>query len=132
MSFTGWASRRKPIGEKKRVAVQTEQGYYPAWEQLLRLHKLDWWHNYNAQRSQPGWPDYTVFGDGWHAWVEIKARNPITNRAGKVSPDQLRYKETIEKGGGEWLLFTLPDDWDAVDDWLCSKTGLEIRGRRLS
>lgn len=118
-----------PIGEKKRAMVRTEEGLYPAWEQLLNLHRLDYWHNTIAQRSQPGWPDYTVFGDGWHAWVELKARSTTTGRMGKVSPAQLRYKETIERGGGEWVMFLLPDDWDRVDEWLNAKTGKDIWGR---
>lgn len=112
----------------KRVMTRTEVGFYPAWEQLLQLHRLDFWHNYSAQRSQPGWPDYTVFGDGWHAWVELKARNPVSGRRGKVSTDQLRYKETIEHGGGEWVTFLLPDQWHDVDLWLNLHTNRGIWG----
>lgn len=128
MSFTGWASRRQPIGEKKRSIVRTEEGYYPAFEQLLHLHGIDFWHNTIAQRSQPGWPDFTVFGDGWHAWVELKARNLVSGRVGRVSKEQERWRDTIRAGGGEWLLFTLPDDWDRVDDWLNEKTHKNIWG----
>ena len=125
MVFSGWG-KRDAIGAKKRAQVRTEEGYYPAWEQLLSLHGLDYWHNTIAQRSQPGWPDYTVFGNGWHAWVELKARQ-VSGRIGKVSPAQLRYKASIEMGGGEWVSFVLPDDWSAVDDWLNGHTGKNIR-----
>lgn len=128
MTFWNSSLRRKPIGEARRANVQSEATYSRTFEELLRLHRCDWWHNYNAQRSQPGWPDYTIFGDGWHAWVELKARSTATNRRGKLSQGQLRYKETIEAGGGEWRSFTLPDDWDEVDEWLNNRTGKEIWG----
>jgi hypothetical protein len=127
LTFTGWG-QRKAIGEKKRSVVRTEEGYYPAFERLLQLHGLDFWHNTIAQRSQPGWPDFTIFGDGWHAWVELKARNLVSGRAGKLSHDQERYRDTIVRAGGEWRLFTLPDEWDDVDEWLNEKTHKNIRG----
>src|SRR3990167_10521574 len=108
-----------------RVQQRIEEGFYPAFEGTLRLHHLDWWHNTIAQRSQPGWPDYTIFGDKWHAWVELKARQ-ANGRRGKVSDDQERYKDSIEASGGEWKTFLLPDQWPEVDDWLCAHTGKEI------
>ncbi len=107
----------------KRVMVQTETGYYPAWEDELRLFGCDFWHPTISQRSQPGWPDYVVLGEGWHAFVELKARSLATNRRGKVSAAQYRYRDSIEAAGGEWKTFTLPDDWADVDDWLNEKTG---------
>ena len=113
---------RTPLGAAKRARQRTEEGFYPAFEDLLRLHHLDWWHNTIAQRSQPGWPDYTIFGDGWHAWVELKARSPITNRRGKVDAGQERYRASIEASGGEWMSFCLPDDWHDVDVWLNGHT----------
>lgn len=115
--------KRTPFGEKKRVALQTEAGYYPAWEELLRLHGCDYWHCTVAQRSQAGFPDYVVFGIGWSAYVELKARNPVTGRMGKVSAAQLRYKASIEAAGCEWVAWLLPDDWRAIGEWLHAKTG---------
>lgn len=115
--------RTSPIGAAKRAVLRTEESLYPAWEQLLSLHGCDFWHCTVAQRSQAGFPDYCVFGVGWCAFVELKARNPITGRAGKVSVAQLRYKASIEASGNEWITFLLPDDWRAVGDWLSAKTG---------
>lgn len=123
----GWG-QRQPIGEKKRAMVRTEESLYPAWEQLLNLHRLDYWHPAVSMRSQPGWPDYVVFGDSWLAFVELKARSSATGRRGKVSPAQERYRASIEAAGGEWRTFLLPDQWDDVDVWLNSHTGKEIWG----
>lgn len=117
--------RRSPMGFAKRVMQQNELAQYPAWERLLSLHRLSWWHNTIAQRSQPGWPDYTVFGDGWHAWVELKGRD-ARGRAGKLSTGQVRYKEDIERAGGEYRVFLLPDDWQEANAWLRSHTGRQV------
>ena len=118
--------KASPIGANRRAAVRAEEGFYPAWEQLLRLHRLDFWHCTVAQRSQPGWPDYVVFGLGWLAFVELKARSPVTGRRGKVSTAQERYQASVEASGGEWRTFLLPDQWDDVDRWLNGHTGREV------
>lgn len=118
--------KRAPFGEKKRVMVRTEEGFYPTWERLLDLHRLDYWHCTVAQRSQPGWPDYVVFGQGWHAFVELKAVSATTGRRGKLSPAQERYKATVEAAGGEWCTWTLPTDWPDVDAWLAERTGKQL------
>ena len=120
--------KRTPFGEKRRQQVRTEEGFYPTWEALLRLHGLDFWHCTVAQRSQPGWPDYAVFGIGWHAFVELKATSITTGRRGKVSAAQERWQDTIQLAGCEWISFLLPDDWNDVDDWLNGHTGKAIRG----
>lgn len=120
--------KRTPFGAKKRAMVQTELGFYPTFEKLLRLHGLDYWHCVTAQTSQPGWPDFAVFGHGWHAFVELKARSLTTNRAGKLSPDQERWRDTIRDAAGEWHSFLLPDQWGDVDAWLNGHTGKGIVG----
>lgn len=109
---------------------RTEEGFYPAWEQLLNLHRLDYWHCRVAQASQPGWPDYCVMGDGWLAFVELKARIPVSGKAGKLSPAQMRYRASLEAAGAEYKLFTLPGDWPAVEDWLTGHTGRVVQGWR--
>ena len=119
--------RRSPIGAKKRAMVRTEEGSYPTFEHLLRLHRLDFWHNYNAQRSQPGWPDYTIFGVMWIAFVELKAVQ-VSGRVGKLSVAQERYRKVIETAGGIYRVFTLPTDWTALEEWLIGHTGIEVRG----
>lgn len=97
-------------------------------EALLSLHRLDFWHCTVAQMSQRGWPDYAIFGDKWLGFVELKARNPISNRRGKVDDGQRRYQRSIEQAGAEWRSFCLPDDWEDVDVWLNGHTGREIWG----
>lgn len=110
---------------QRRAQQRVEEGFYPAWEQLLGLHRLDYWHCNQTQRSQPGWPDYAVFGEGWLAFVELKARR-VDGSRGKVSVAQERYKKAIEVAGGEWRTFLLPDQWPDVDAWLNERTGHDI------
>lgn len=117
MQNTGFGQRRR----QRRV----EEGFYPTWEALLLLHRLDFWHCRVAQKSQPGWPDYVIFGDGWLAFVELKARR-ANGRAGKVTVDQERYKASIEAAGAEWRTWLLPDEWKEIKAWLRGKTGREI------
>jgi hypothetical protein len=117
---------RSGFGQRK-AQQRVEEGLYPAWEELLGLHRLDFWHPTVTQRSQPGWPDYTVFGLGWLAFVELKARR-VDGRRGKVSVAQERYRASVEAAGGEWRTFLLPDEWDAVDAWLNGHTGKGIWG----
>ena len=117
---------RKAIGEAKRQNQQHEAARAVEFERLLNLHGLDYWHCTVAMRSQPGFPDYAIFGDGWHAFCELKARNPENNRKGRLSPGQERYKAAIEASGAEYRWFLLPDDWDAVDEWLNDHTGKDI------
>lgn len=123
---------RSSFGAKRRASYQAEKAYSRAFEETLALHRLDWWHCTVAQRSQPGWPDYAVFGDGWLGFVELKARNPISGRAGKVDAGQRRYQASIEAAGGEWRTFLLPDHWQALDEWLNGHTGRNIGSRIAS
>ena len=120
--------KRSPIGVAKRARYQAEAEQCRTLEALFNLHRLDYWHCTVAQRSQPGWPDYVVFGDGWLAFLEVKARSPITGRAGKVDDGQKRYKASIEAAGAEWRTFLLPDEWNAVDIWLNGHTAKNIWG----
>lgn len=118
--------RTSPIGATKRSNVQSEALYAKTFEELLHLHRLDFWHCTVAQRSQAGWPDYAIFGDGWLSFVELKARSLVTNKRGKVSAAQYRYKDSIEAAGAEWRTFCLPDDWAEVEAWLTGHTGRVI------
>jgi hypothetical protein len=117
------ASRETKKERSRAEAVQSK-----TWEELLQLHKLDFWHCTVSQWSQAGWPDYVVFGDKWMGFVELKARSTTTNQAGRVSTGQRRYQASIQAAGGEWRHFLLPDDWQEVDEWLNSKTHREIWG----
>jgi hypothetical protein len=120
--------KRTAIGAKRRAMVQTELGFYPVFEGLLRLHGCDYWHCVTAQTSQPGWPDYAIFGYGWHAFVELKATSIATGRHGKLSADQERWRDTIRDAGAEYHMFLLPGDWPLIEDWLNGHTGKDIKG----
>ena len=128
--MTFWAKRNgmkvSPIGATKRTNYQAEAEQARTFEELLNLHRLDFWHPTISQRSQPGWPDYAIFGRGWLAFVELKARSPATNRRGVVSVAQRRYQASIEAAGAEWCTFCLPDDFDELDSWLNERTGHDI------
>lgn len=117
---------RTAFGAKRRQSALDEAREARQFETLLLLHRLDFWHCNVAQRSQPGWPDYAIFGDQWLAFVELKATSSTTGRRGKVSAAQYRYKEAIEKAGGEWRTFCLPDDWEELHVWLRGHTGMAI------
>lgn len=120
--------RTAPIGAAKRVVQQWEAAYAKTFEQLLQLHGCDFWHCTVAQRSQPGYPDYIIFGNGWLAFAELKARNPLTKRAGKLSVGQHRYKASIEAANADYRVFLLPDDWGEVDKFLNARTHKGISG----
>lgn len=122
-----WATKpRKPIGTAKRERSRAEADQSRTFEATLNLHRLDFWHCTVSQRSQPGFPDYVVFGDGWLGFVELKARSTTNNRMGRVSPAQERYRASIEAAGAEWRVFKLPDDWHEADTWLNGHTGKNI------
>jgi len=120
--------QRSPWGQKRRASYQAEAEYARTFEELLGLHRIFWWHVNLPMRSKAGHPDYEVWGDGWHAWIELKARNPLTGRIGKLSAEQRTFHEEIKRGAGEVVTFLLPDAWDEIDQWLIGHTGIEIRG----
>lgn len=121
-----WATRRGPIGADKKTRNLEEKLQAVEFEKLLRWHRCDFWHCTVAQRSQAGFPDYVIFGDGWLAFVELKARSRVTGRAGKVSTFQERYKASIEAAGGEWRTWLWPDEMEETNAWLRAKTGREV------
>ena len=117
--------QRKTFGAERKRSRQTEAGWAKFFEDLLLRHRVEWWHNYNAMRSKSGWPDYAIFGQGWHAFVEIKARSP-EGRRGNLTAAQIRFASVIQDAGGEWLTFCFPDDIHSANDWLGARTGIVI------
>lgn len=91
---------RTAFGAQKRQREQSEKRAAYLLEDLFRIHRLDFWHPTVSQMSQAGWPDYVVLGDGFHAFLELKASNAETGRRGKLSAAQHRYREAIERAGG--------------------------------
>lgn len=115
--------KRSTWGSKRRAGYAAEADQARIFEQLLLLHGLEWWHVNLPMRSRAGFPDYEIYGDGWIAWVELKARSPLTGKVGKLTSEQRAFHARIERGLGEVQVFRLPDDWDDVDAWLNAKTG---------
>ena len=127
MTLPDWATkRRKAIGEPKRVMQRNEEASYKTLEDLWRLHRLDFWHCTVAQRSQPGWPDYVIFGRGWLAFVEVKARQ-ANGRMGRLSAAQERYRASVIAANGLYLLVEMPDGLQEHGAWLTDRTDIEAK-----
>ncbi len=109
--------QRSPWGQKAKARYNAEAQEARAFEDWLTLHRWWWWHVNLPQRSKAGFPDYVMFRERI-VWVELKARNPLNNRIGKVSLEQQRFHERIKEAGGEMYVFWLPDDWKLVHDAL--------------
>jgi hypothetical protein len=125
----------KPIGEKRRQAVQWERHQATSLEGvvgerpgLFDLHRVDWLHIETPQRDKgtlkSGSPDYFILGENWGAWLEIKARNLENNRLGSMQANQYAFHAKLQRAGYEVWTAWLPDDLDKVNDWLRSKTGV--------
>lgn len=127
--MTWWSTNKKPrkaIGEARKTQNRVEEGFYPTFEKMVLAFGGWPWHLTVAQRSQPGRPDYSIYFDGSYAEVELKARNPATNRVGKLTAEQITWGERAKRAGVDWQHFTLPDDWERVEKWLEQKTGRRV------
>lgn len=105
---------RSQWGAKRRQNYYAEIEQSRMFEQWLQLHKWQWWHVNLPMRSRAGKPDYECYRERI-VFVELKARNPITGRMGKLSAEQMAFIETIKKANGEVYVFRLPDDWDEIE-----------------
>ena len=128
--------KRTPFGKKKRVTVQSEKQQATVLEGgtdrlgLFYLHRVDWRHIDAPMSSvgslKSGEPDYLLLGDGWLAFLELKARNLETNRPGSMSAAQHSFHAKLKRAGAEVWTATLPDDLQAVNLWLREKTGIVV------
>lgn len=114
------------IGAKKKDRVQWERYYATQIEDLFDLHLLDYIHVERSDKANKSFPDYNVFGKNWSAYVELKARNPITKKAGSLDSDQRLFHEVLKRAGCEVVTFLLPDDELVAQAWLMSKTGRKV------
>ena len=48
--------------------------------------------------SKKGIPDLYVLKEGFHAWIEVKCK------AGKLSDEQRRFGEMIDRAGGNYIV----------------------------
>lgn len=128
--------RRSAIGDQQRVRVQSEQQQARVLEGtsdrlgLFSLHRVDWHHVSSPMRDKgtlkAGFPDYLLLGEGWLAFLEIKARNAATGKLGKLSASQHRYHAKLKEAGVEVWTAYLPDDLGAINAWLAAKTGRQV------
>lgn len=124
------------IGEKARTRVQSEEAQARVLEGtpdklgLFQLHRVDWHHVGTPMRDKgtlkSGFPDYLILGDGWLAFLEIKARSLVTGRMGGMHASQHTYHAKLRAAGQEVWTAYLPDDLQAVNLWLREKTGRVI------
>lgn len=80
----------------------------------VRARGLLAYHTHDSRRSEPGWPDLVIVGDGGVLYRELKSKT------GRVSPDQLMWIDALEKAGAN------ADVWRPVD-WphrICSEIDL--------
>ena len=134
--------KRSGIGAQKRARVQSEaaqarvlEGVFDKNGTCLRLglfglHHLDWLHIADARRStgplRRGMPDYLIVGKDFKAWIELKARNPVTGRPGVLSPEQRHFQDMLLINGDDVFNALLPDDLRALNEWLGAKTGILV------
>ena len=128
--------KRTGIGVKVKTRVQHEAAQARALEGtpdrlgLFQLHHVDWIHTGTPQRDtgtlKAGQPDYFIIGDGWSAWLEIKARDPVTRRIGRLQANQRSFHDKLRNAGHEVWTVWLPDDLEKVNLWLRSKTGIVV------
>lgn len=76
-------------------------------EKLARLGGWLFYHTYNSQRSNRGWPDVVLA----HPSGRVIVRELKTMR-GKLTPDQRKWLEALERAGwdvGVWRPCDLPE-----------------------
>lgn len=127
---------RLGIGEPKKQRVQWERQQATTLEGtttrlgLFQLHKVDFVHFETVKDSKgtlkAGFPDYFLLGADWFAFLEIKARNKETNRAGRLDDRQREFHARLTDAGCEVWTALLPDDLEKVNLWLREKTGIVV------
>jgi hypothetical protein len=83
-----------------------EAAFQAAVNDLFRKSGWTVYHTHNSKRSDKGFPD-TWAAKGRIIYAELKTEQ------GKLTPDQLRYRDAIRAAGGEWYCWR-PSDWDQI------------------
>lgn len=104
---------RLKIGEAKRALYVSEKQFQQMVEELAFYCGWTTFHLNLPMRSPAGFPDLVCFRERI-VFAELKSRSPRTGRAGKLSPGQTEYANTIMKAGGEYYSWLYPDDWEQV------------------
>lgn len=84
--------------------------------QLALLGRWLIYHNPDSRRSQRGFPDW-VFA---HASRGVLFRE-LKTRTGRMSPEQLHWQAAITAAGGDYAVWTLPDDMPLIQQTLLPK-----------
>lgn len=79
----------------RRGGALTEAELENAVRDLLKLYGLDGYHTHDSRRSQAGYPDWTIVGDGGIMWRELKSE------LGRVSLAQKRWLGRLWAAGGD-------------------------------
>lgn len=111
-------------GEKRRASENAERSFQDQVINLAVTCGWAWYHVYNASRSRKGFPDLVLFRDKV-LFVELKARSRLTGRMGKMSAEQMYFRDVIQAAGAEWFLWT-DEDWDEIAKVL-EKPGQNVR-----
>jgi hypothetical protein len=105
MPRTGW---RNPKKESEKKAEERFQ------YQVIELARhLGWFpvHILNMGGTAAGVPDLFLFRERL-VWIELKAYSDLTGKAGRLSPEQIRFFEVLKDAGQEAYVV-----WDDDDGW---------------
>lgn len=69
------------------------------------------YHTFDSRRSNPGFPDLVLVGNGKVIYAELKTEK------GRVRPEQKKWLKALKSNGAEAYLWR-PQDYDAVREYL--------------
>ena len=67
------------------------------------------YHPYNSQRSEPGFPDWTIVGPGGLIFRELKGID-VNGRLGRLTPAQRQWLDVLKAAGQDAGVWT-PHCW---------------------
>ena len=107
------STERRQTSRQRAVplpTIETEATFQAQVVELFRTCGWSSYHTYDARRSNPGYPDLTL----WHPrrgiiWLELKSRT------GRVSPEQQRMIDELNVAAGREVAWIVrPSDWPFV------------------
>lgn len=101
--------KRRPWGEARAEAYQTEKAFQAQVEELLDLQGWFTWHVNLPQRSKAGFPDILAIRERV-MWIELKVLRK--GGRGKVMPEQKAFHDMLRSAGQEVYVF-----WNDDEDW---------------
>lgn len=98
-------------GRLQYLAEESEKGWQAAITDLARATGWSYYHTYDSRRSNPGYPDLTIFSHLGFLMIEVK------KRTGKCTRAQLETGARLIQAGVDWRVWR-PHDFPEVDDTL--------------